>query len=599
MMGEIDVAIAADALMIAAAGNDALINTLGVPAIFAQDADLEGNMIAVASVNDRLTISDFSNYCSLAKEFCLAAPGGDLGSGDDIYSSIPIDSYADAQGTSMAAPHVSGAAAILRGAWPHLTAAQTAQILLTTATDIGDPGVDAVYGHGLLNLYGAVQAQGNNILSYGLSVASSGYDMRSSRIISDPAFGDAFSSNIASQLSNAVFFDDYGRDYQANLGSKITHRAPTNIPSLDFIAFNQFENKIIPLSFGKNNGNKFNFIFSNYQNESKAQNFYGLKYIILDNSQDPKLGANNGFSFTKDYFEGVKDLKMGFAFNSDEVARSNQKDFGNYASLTQNNFATNPYQNFMREFIPTSQISRKFNQVFAKKEFLNQKFSLQFSYQNSYESNQVNIGSGGNKQNQIMDFAFGLKAHKDLNLMVSFGTLNEFNNNFLNSKNIGAFGAASGAKTQYAKITTRYKLFKDLYLLGSYSEGVSKAQGNEYGVFRNFSDIKSNSSSVGLLFDNEEFGKFGAVYSEPLRVYSGRVNIDIPIARDLNGNITRYQATASLSPQGKERDYEIFYNKNLDNFATLGFNLVIQKEPGNVRGAKDQYLGFLSYKSIF
>jgi len=592
MLSEVNVAIAGDALMVVAAGNDAYTTTLGAPAILAQDDSLSGNMIAVASIDSSLSISSFSDRCSVAKNFCLAAPGG------SIYSSIPTSSYANLSGTSMAAPHVSGAAAVLRAAWPHLTAAQTAQILLTTATDLGAPGVDNVYGHGLLNLAAAVQAQGNNTLSYGASVASSGYDIRTSRIISDPAFGDAFSSNVAMQLNNAVFFDDYGRDYRANLGSKISSRTPTNIPSLDFIAFNQFENKIIPLSFGKNNGNKFNFIFSNYQNESKAQNFYGLKYIVLDNSQDPKLGSNNGFSFVKDSFENVKDLNVGFAFNSDESSRINRQEFANFGSFTQNNFAANPFQNFMRDFIPTSQISRKFNQVFAKKEFLNQKFSLQFSYQNSYESNQINIGSG-NKQNQIMDFGLGFKGSKDLNLLVSFGTLNEFNNNFLNSKNVGAFQAGGGARTQYAKVAMKYKLFKDFYLMGSYLEGISKAQGNEYGIFRGFSDIKSNSSSVALLFDNQEFGKFGVVYSEPLRVYSGRVNIDIPVARDLNGNITRYQTSASLASRGKERDYEIFYNKNLNNFSNLGFNLVIQKQPGNIRNAQDQYLGFLSYKSLF
>lgn len=128
-------------------------------------SDLDGTMIAVVAVDRNGTISSYSNRCGIAAEWCLAAPGGDIASGadDGIYSTWPdagdlsAATYQNAQGTSMAAPHVSGAAAVVREAFPFLTARQTIETILTTATDLGDP---ATYGQGLLNLGAAVNGPG-------------------------------------------------------------------------------------------------------------------------------------------------------------------------------------------------------------------------------------------------------------------------------------------------------------------------------------------------------------------------------------------------------------------------------------------------------
>ena len=57
-------------------------------------------------------------------------------------------------GTSFAAPLVSGAIALLHDRWPWLSnfPVETANIILNSAKDLGAPGVDAVYGHGLLDV---------------------------------------------------------------------------------------------------------------------------------------------------------------------------------------------------------------------------------------------------------------------------------------------------------------------------------------------------------------------------------------------------------------------------------------------------------------
>ncbi|MFV0923830.1 S8 family serine peptidase [Sphingomonas parapaucimobilis] len=68
-------------------------------------------------------------------------------------------SITTATGNSFAAPAVGGAAALLKQYWPQLGGKAIARILLDTATDMGAPGVDPIYGAGLLNVEKAMQAQ--------------------------------------------------------------------------------------------------------------------------------------------------------------------------------------------------------------------------------------------------------------------------------------------------------------------------------------------------------------------------------------------------------------------------------------------------------
>jgi subtilisin family serine protease len=66
--------------------------------------------------------------------------------------------YEFASGTSMAAPHVAGVAALVWSAYPSLTAAQVRAVLESTAKDLGAVGKDSDYGHGLVQASAALRA---------------------------------------------------------------------------------------------------------------------------------------------------------------------------------------------------------------------------------------------------------------------------------------------------------------------------------------------------------------------------------------------------------------------------------------------------------
>jgi subtilisin family serine protease len=137
-------------LFVAAAGNDGVNadSTPDYPAAF----DLP-NIISVAATDRSDRLVDFSNYG--AKSVDLAAPG------DDIYSTVPPVSdptgYAAFSGTSMAAPFVTGAAALYLSKFPQATADQVRAALLSTVDRLPTLAGKTVTG-GRLNIANALGA---------------------------------------------------------------------------------------------------------------------------------------------------------------------------------------------------------------------------------------------------------------------------------------------------------------------------------------------------------------------------------------------------------------------------------------------------------
>jgi serine protease len=163
----IDAAYSEDIVIVASAGNYGTLAPF-YPAAYE-------NVISVSAVDIGANVTSYSNFGSTID---IAAPGGDLSYNlnfdidaldylDGVLSTLTeivkngdptadTQTYAFYQGTSMAAPHVAGVAALIKATSPLLTATQIRARIEDNAIDLGSAGRDDYYGHGLINAYAAV-----------------------------------------------------------------------------------------------------------------------------------------------------------------------------------------------------------------------------------------------------------------------------------------------------------------------------------------------------------------------------------------------------------------------------------------------------------
>ena len=149
-----------DTVFVIASGNEGAVQTANVNWSAGAEYD---NILFVGSVDPNKNISFFSNTpgnaCLSVNGQCteqlmnrfLVAPGELILVSDNAGGTTRLS------GTSFAAPLVTGAVSLIHDRWPWLQnfAKETADIILQSAEDLGAPGVDAVYGHGLLDVEAA------------------------------------------------------------------------------------------------------------------------------------------------------------------------------------------------------------------------------------------------------------------------------------------------------------------------------------------------------------------------------------------------------------------------------------------------------------
>ncbi len=147
-------------LMVSAAGNEGVNLNSSIMSIPAQS----GNGMAISATGPycQTNFDNFASYSNYGQSVVkLAAPGGGVDCPLPTYylDFVLSDSkgaYFFAAGTSMAAPHVSGVAALIVGKYGHIGPTAIKTILQSTADDLYKPGADPFSGKGRVNAQAAL-----------------------------------------------------------------------------------------------------------------------------------------------------------------------------------------------------------------------------------------------------------------------------------------------------------------------------------------------------------------------------------------------------------------------------------------------------------
>ncbi len=238
-------ATAAGIIVVVSAGNDGPVAPeVNYPGFLATNPAISNNLILVAGAHDRNgNLVNFSNRAGAAQNFYVTTPGSqiivpDFGApgGPAGFQVCPPPSGGVAmtcqvQGTSYSAPYLTGAVALVRGAFPGMTPQQVVQLIATTADDFGTPGVDAETGRGRLNLQRAFAPVG--MVASPLAFGGADVPVSVTLGVTGGAFGDGVVSDPGLWVS--VGFDDFGRSFGVDLaqnwrmarGGAFTLGAPT------------------------------------------------------------------------------------------------------------------------------------------------------------------------------------------------------------------------------------------------------------------------------------------------------------------------------------------------------------------------------------
>lgn len=163
-------------IVVAAAGNEGT-DQPRYPAAYS-------GVISVSAVSINTTLASYSNF---GNTIDIAAPGGDRSTSTHPSQSIASTfasrdpnnnnftaAYAGSIGTSMAAPHVAGVLALMKSVRPKLTPAEVDAFLATgrLTTDLGPPGLDDSFGHGLIDAHKALKAALDTTPTPGVLIAT-------------------------------------------------------------------------------------------------------------------------------------------------------------------------------------------------------------------------------------------------------------------------------------------------------------------------------------------------------------------------------------------------------------------------------------------
>jgi len=508
--------------------------------------ELQGHSLAVVSVDSETgVISDFSNRCGVAKDFCLAAPGDgvvvayptsatDSGIYDSTDSCVLDNScYAVGGGTSYAAPYVSGGLALLAQHFGNqLGNTEILQRLLMTADKSGIYADQSIYGQGLMDLEAASKPIGSTMIATTLSLENNLYSTLSSSM-SQIGFitGDALVNAI--NTKELVVFDELGAPFYRPLSSTFSK----NLPSLAWLSSIQSSaSKRISEIDTTLNGSAsltLGLATNNY-----GEHDYSLSLWARNDKKLRYLGIHGRLSKSVNYF-------MGNGIDASLYLGVQNKDLDSQIERSLWN-------------------SSPFLKLAAKGSFVGTEFNV-----NSIDSFSAVAFQGKNPEGEYLLLKQPDKSGLLIEYKRSFpktqfslqtGILQE-PKGFLGSSVSGAYGDIDESDTFFSGLQILSE-FNNFYTTGSLFYGKTDTNFKEQGLISNLDTFKSSSFSLGI-FSKKGFSKydsFGFQIDQPLRLEEGRMDLSIPVGRTKSRVVLFENYSMDIAPSGRELDIKLIYN---------------------------------------
>ena len=539
-------AAASGVVIVASAGNSKRPNP-EYPAASATDPGLAGLLLAVAAVDDKDKIAKFSSRCGTAQNYCLAAPGV------DIVTAQAGGGTTTVSGTSFSAPHVSGAIALLLQLFPNLTAKEVVQILLASATDVGPPGVDQIYGHGLLDLDTAAAPLGTLAVPLGASSSGALSDLDATSLALGPAFGDALAGQAS--LARAIALDDFDRPYRVDLRSAVQASEPS-LDLDDLLAFDQTRRQALSLPGGYRATLAF---------EEPAARASGLG--DAETLDRPGVPAFRSLDLVAPVAETGR-LRLGHGTTAAWLPGFTSEASGGAP--------------FWRtgELLDASSLLLADGTGVALDLDLPAGSGLSLGWFDS-PGDEVGRGSLGR-------VALHGRLGPSLELGAAASFLDE-SDGFLGSQSDGAFGADPSARSLFVSLSGRLALSPGIDLFGGYTLAGTRLDTGSDALLGRWDTVLADAFAAGIVWRPVTGERLGLMIGQPLRVFRAGADLRVPTAMNADETIVWSEQRVDATPSGREIDLQLAYDRAVSPRFDLGAWFLGRLEPGHDRAAEPDF----------
>jgi len=507
--------------------------------------EIQGHSIAVVSIDEDGEISDFSNRCGVAMDFCIAAPGGSVTvayptSMDDagIYedeinnpnSCVQDNScYALAGGTSFAAPFVTGGLAAISSYFDgQLGSTEIVSRLFSTANKNGVYANSEIYGQGLMDLAAATSPVGQTsaMMSYSLSGPMVSASLTSLQMIT-PAFGDAIARGVSNH--SVIFFDELQAPFRNSLNNLVADYRNQINPIIGFDEMHNFSR-----SMSHTDSEFFEVGHANFQNISN-------ELVTPSHLLESQANKNQYFA----YFNESKKTFVSQGINGSWALGIFKDTYLRNNSALRSKF-NNPWLNYTASGASFGSIKE-----------LNNAFNLAYTIsagRNKFSPNETFL-----EKNSSLLGLIELQSNSKLPSL-QLGILQENDSN----SGLAGSGALSGTKNQITKFVglSSVKNLLGGKIFGSIHWGQSSDISHNIGMLKSIKEVKSSSFGFGYIQTSifNERDQLTISIDQPLRVETGKLNLDVPVYRTKQKDVIFHSISFGLRPSGREINSKINYS---------------------------------------
>jgi hypothetical protein len=547
--------------------------------------EIQGHSIAVVSLDENGQISDFSSRCGVAQDYCIAAPGGritaayptstsDTGiyignTNDDNYNNCITDNscYAVTSGTSFAAPFVSGGLAVIADHFEgQLGSQEIVSRLFATANKKGVYADKAIYGQGLMDLDAATEPVGQVSAMMSLSLSGPMAPAIFSNIqLTSPSFGDAITNGIGNH--SVIFFDALDAPFRRSLSSLVSDYR-NQIINMD--GFRSIQN---PISHSViTNESEFEIGGLSIENLSGE---LVTPYHLLN----AKAEKNQFFS----YYNYSNDSFLSHGLNG-SWAMGIFKDSQLRSERNLRTQFSNPWLNFSAT-----------GTTFGSKFKGNNKFDIALAI--SSGRNKFNTNEIFNKRDSSTVALMEIQPKSKMPSL-QLGVMKE-NDASLGLSGSGAFNGSNNQLTSFVGLSNSLDLAGGI-MFGSLYWGKSNNMSNELGMLRSVTRLHSSAFGIGFMKSSivSNNDKLILTVDQPIRIESGKLQLNIPTYRTKEKNVLFNQMNFNLNPSGREIHTKAQYLSSYKNIG-LGLTLGYKADPYHIKFMDDYWYMSLGFNMNF